>query len=227
MPHDAALRKRPFGISILLFAALLCLPLLFLALPRLADAQPRPERLRKARVFYKRGKAAFELGNFQKALKNYEKAYRVASLPGLLFNIGQCYRNLGELEKAVFSFRLYLRKVPKARNRDAVHTLIVDLDQKIMVTRRDEKRRSEIARRERERVRLEEDRRRREQEERDRRLAATTPGPKSRATPLYKKWWFWTLIGVAAAGAGAGVYFGTRSSGPSLPASPFPTWELP
>lgn len=35
-----------------------------------------------------------------------------------------------------------------------------------------------------------------------------------KSTPLYKKWWFWTVIGVAVAGgAAAGIILGTRKSG--------------
>lgn len=35
------------------------------------------------------------------------------------------------------------------------------------------------------------------------------------AKPVYKTWWFWTAVGVVAAGAGAGIYFGTRSTAPA------------
>jgi len=43
-------------------------------------------------------------------------------------------------------------------------------------------------------------------------------GPASES-PIYKKWWFWTIIGVAVAGgAGTGIYFATR--GDDIPAMP-------
>ena len=38
-------------------------------------------------------------------------------------------------------------------------------------------------------------------------------------TPVYKTWWFWTIVGVAVAGGtGAGIYFATR--GDDIPAMP-------
>lgn len=40
-------------------------------------------------------------------------------------------------------------------------------------------------------------------------------------TPIYKKWWLWTIVGVAVVGAGVGtglgVYYGTREDSPSMP----------
>lgn len=42
-------------------------------------------------------------------------------------------------------------------------------------------------------------------------------------TPFYKTWWFWTIVGVAATGAAAGAYYGTRSDyrgGRELPSGP-------
>ena len=39
------------------------------------------------------------------------------------------------------------------------------------------------------------------------------PPPPPVETPVYKKWWFWGIIGLAAAGAGAAIYFGTQGGG--------------
>lgn len=35
--------------------------------------------------------------------------------------------------------------------------------------------------------------------------AEVTEQQELESTPLYKKWWFWTIIGVVAVGAGAGI----------------------
>jgi len=43
------------------------------------------------------------------------------------------------------------------------------------------------------------------------------PAPVATSAPLYRRWWFWTAVGVVAAGAGVGIYLGTRDSGTSLP----------
>jgi tetratricopeptide (TPR) repeat protein len=52
-------------------------------------------------------------------------------------------------------------------------------------------------------------------------LFAPTPVPRAptrpAGSPIYKRWWFWTLVGVAAAGAAAGVYAATANSGTGVP----------
>lgn len=50
-------------------------------------------------------------------------------------------------------------------------------------------------------------------------LESVSGGGRDEGTPVYKAWWFWTIIGVAVAGgAGTGIYFATR--GDDIPAMP-------
>ena len=71
---------------------------------------------------------AYALGKFDDALKHYERAFELKQLPPLLFNIGQCHRNLGNWERASFFYQGYLSREPKAKNRDKVQALIADID---------------------------------------------------------------------------------------------------
>ncbi|MBK8479644.1 MAG: hypothetical protein IPL40_00470 [Proteobacteria bacterium] len=97
-----------------------------------AAAKPRAARaeaLREARArrHFRRGEAAFAAGDFRAALADYDRAFRLAPLAGLLFNIAQCHRNLGAHERAIYTYKLYLARLPEAPNREAVLALIAEL----------------------------------------------------------------------------------------------------
>jgi tetratricopeptide (TPR) repeat protein len=52
----------------------------------------------------------YELGRFEKALEGYTRAYELVPAPALLFNLGQCHRNLKNYDRAIFFFQGYLRE---------------------------------------------------------------------------------------------------------------------
>jgi len=66
----------------------------------------------------------YRLARFGDALAGYTRAYELYPVPALLFNIGQCHRNLKDYAKAVFFFEGYLRDLPAATNRALVEDLI-------------------------------------------------------------------------------------------------------
>src|SRR6185503_11179397 len=45
---------------------------------------------------------------------------------------------------------------------------------------------------------------------------SSDPESSSASRPVYQRWWFWTALGVVAAGATAGIIVGTRSGGPAF-----------
>lgn len=144
---------------------------------------------RAAKRHFDKGEKLFALGKFEEALEQYQKAYDAKPIPDLLFNIGQCHRNLGDYEAAIFSFKKYLRLEPDASNKDEVLELIDELEEK---QQKGESRRLRL------------DRKR-----------ATDPDPEeTEGTPAYKKWWFWTTLAVVGVGGGIGIYLATRDSGP-------------
>jgi tetratricopeptide (TPR) repeat protein len=157
---------------------------LVLAAPLIAFAEDKATKA--ARRHYEKGEKLFALGRFDDALIEYEAAFDAKPLPGFLFNIGQCHRNLGDLDAAIFSFKKYLSLAPEAENRESVEALIAELeDEKAAAA--EEARRKKLT-------------------------FEPAPPPEGGGKPFYKKWWFWG--GVAAiAGAGAGSYFLLRDDG--------------
>jgi tetratricopeptide (TPR) repeat protein len=107
------------------FLLLLCV--VFVAVPvRVAHADDPATR--SARRHFERGEKLFALGKFDVALDEYQTAFDAKPLPAFLYNIGQCYRNLGDYDQAIFSFKKYLKLSPDAENREAVERLIDDLE---------------------------------------------------------------------------------------------------
>jgi len=56
------------------------------------------------------GREAFAAGRYQEALDVFVKLYAEKLHPNYLRNIGRCYQNLGDPDKAISAFHEYLRK---------------------------------------------------------------------------------------------------------------------
>lgn len=68
------------------------------------DAESRA----RARELVKSGDMSYRLFKFDRALADYQEAYRLAEHPAIIFNIAQAYRQLKNYEKAHFYYRLFL-----------------------------------------------------------------------------------------------------------------------
>ena len=90
-----------------------------------AAGEPRGEQ--PGRVFFERAEANFNRGQFEAARADYQAAYDVEPLPAFLFNIGQCYRNLGDYDRAQFFFQRYTMLDPHSANRPAADRLIAEM----------------------------------------------------------------------------------------------------
>jgi hypothetical protein len=94
-------------------------------------AGPSVDDEKQARNLYERAEKNFDVGKFVDALADYQSAYEAKPLPGFLFNIAQCYRNMGNFERARFFFRRYLTLDPRAPNRRRVDELIAEMSKQL------------------------------------------------------------------------------------------------
>lgn len=169
----------------------LAVPVALLATPHAARAD---DGTIAARKHFEKAEKLFGLGRFAEARVEYEAAYEAKPLPEFLYNIGQCHRNLGDFQSAIFSFRRYLDLKPDASNRKAVEKLIADLEEELAASERPDP------------------------------IVPPNDPPGGEPhddgkRPIYKKWWFWTgIAAVAAAGTGATVAL-TRGGSSSIPSS--------
>lgn len=94
-------------------------------------AELTDEAKAQARVKFSEGNASYEQGNFREALKSFEAAYQLAPLPGFLFNVAQCHRQLGDFAQASSAYRRYLALSEKEpANAAMVKGLITEMDSK-------------------------------------------------------------------------------------------------
>ncbi|MGA9523094.1 MAG: tetratricopeptide repeat protein [Myxococcaceae bacterium] len=208
---------------------------LALVLGAAAEAQAEPASPEQARAEVARAVKAYNLGDFTQALVHYGEAYRLDPRPGMLFNIAQCHRQLGDYPKAAFFYRRYLAQFPDSKPPQAelVQRLIEEAD------RRAEEAHASAAEPVAEPVA-------------DAPIAAAEvapPAPAVQVSPteqvldaptvvtlaaiptselpkrdtVLNRWWFWTGVAVAAVAAGTTVYLATP---PDPRSTTLGTWDL-
>jgi hypothetical protein len=193
-------------------AVVTCLALTLLCARASAATDPREIKARED----------FVGGRYQEALDLFAKLYAETLHPNYLRNIGRCYQNLGEPERAITSFRDYLRK-----GKDISPAEHAEIDGYIAEMEALKRQRAEAS----------------ETPPAAEHPApvvplpsggnsataapvvivepASTPAPSEAPTPVYGRWWFWALIaGVVAAGVGVAAAAGafTKTQDASCPA---------
>jgi tetratricopeptide (TPR) repeat protein len=74
-----------------------------------APTPARADRVADAREHYKRGMAAYGLGNYSEAATEYEAAFKLEPDSALLYNAAQAHRLGGNSERALELYQSYLR----------------------------------------------------------------------------------------------------------------------
>lgn len=138
--------------------------------------------------------------DLSEALRLYHLAYQVQADPTLLFNIARMHHRLGQAEEAAKYYQRFIDspiKDPEQKQKAREH--IAELKPPSQT----------------------------QPPSPNAPLVVTSPGPpKEERKPVYKKWWFWTILGtVGAAGIAGGVAGGILANqqftGPTI--DPFPT----
>jgi tetratricopeptide (TPR) repeat protein len=193
-------------------AVVACLALALLCARAGAATDPREIKARED----------FVGGRYQEALDLFAKLYAETLHPNYLRNIGRCYQNLSEPERAISSFRDYLRKGKDIS--PAEHSEIDGYIAEMEALKRQRAAASEsppAAEHPAPVVPLPSS----GESSASAPLVIVEPAsasaPQSEApTPVYGRWWFWALIaGVVAAGVGVAAAAGafTKTQDASCP----------
>jgi tetratricopeptide (TPR) repeat protein len=102
------------------FTAALC----GLLIARTALAQSAVDQ---AREHYRKGTAAYNLGHYGEAAREYEATYELTLDPAALFNTAQAYRLAGETQKAILAYKGYLRAAPQGPQREVAQQKLEEL----------------------------------------------------------------------------------------------------
>jgi len=166
----------------------------------------------------------FGAGRYQDALDIFVKLYAEKLHPNYLRNIGRCYQNLGDPDKAISSFREYLRKAKNVTpdERSEVEGYIKEMEDL-------KKQREQAAAPPPPPPPVEPLPSAKPPVVTSPSTDTTTPPPsltlnnppppppQEESHPVYTKWWFWTIIGVVVVGglggaAAAGVFTKTKDA---------------
>ncbi len=208
---------------------------LALVLSAAAKAQTAPAPSEQARAEVARAVEAYNQGDFAQALVHYDEAYRLDPRPGMLFNLAQCHRKLGDHPRAALYYQRYLAQFPdsKAPHAELVKRLIEETATPEAVAGTPDPGAVASEPVADAPIAIEE-------------VASTAPSvqvspmgqhgdapilptvPAVSAEPakhetVLTRWWFWTGVAVAAAAAGTAVYLATP---PDPRSTTLGTWDL-
>jgi tetratricopeptide (TPR) repeat protein len=162
-----------------------------------ADAAPPPATPQEAEMQSHRalGHRLYKLGRYEEAVAAFRRAYEVKADARLLFDIAQCYRELGAVNQALFYYDRYLAGWPDAFDRAEVEERIAELES---MRGSPAPRTAVVPRR--------------------RPIMISEPAPTKPAPPprLWQRWWFWTVVGAGVLAAGGAVWLNSGSES-SLP----------
>jgi tetratricopeptide (TPR) repeat protein len=201
-------------------AVVTCLALALLSVRAGAATDPREIKARED----------FVGGRYQEALDLFAKLYAETLHPNYLRNIGRCYQNLGEPDRAISSFRDYLRKGKdlSPAEQAEIHSYIAEME----ALKRQRAAASEspaTAEHPAPVVPLPSEGESKASSAAPAQIVIVEPAPAparqaEAQTPLYGHWWFWALIGgVVAAGVGVAAAAGafTKTQDASCPGGTF------
>jgi tetratricopeptide (TPR) repeat protein len=159
-----------------------------------------------------KAREAFAAQRYQEALDLFAKLYAETLHPIYLRNIGRCYQNMDDPDRAISSFHEYLRKAknPTADETREVEGFIKEMEE--LKRRKDANAASATAKDDTSDAPVKP-------------LPSASPPPAGASAsasvvmtppppaaeespPVYTRWWFWTIIGGAVA-AGLGIAFAT------------------
>lgn len=196
--------------------------------PLVAPATAVADDVARSKALYKKGENAFAMGDYAHAADWFEQAYNLSQRPQLLWNVAAAHRawfdldhDVGHLRRARSVYQNYASLIEVAREREEAQREIARLDEQIAQAERSAPgRAAPLPSAPPPSPKL------------TPQTAAPAPAqapavpaeaisptgspssPPATSTPVWKRWWLWTAVGVVVAGGVAtGLVLGLRDGG--------------
>lgn len=116
-----------------MFAHALCVALVVSApgKTKLAPPPAAEDSTQKAKEAFQTAQRLYKEARYADAIVKFEEAYALKPSPVLFYNIGKCHEQLGDVPKALRSYRDYLRLSPDAKDKDTVSDAIANLERRL------------------------------------------------------------------------------------------------
>ena len=85
----------------------------------------------RARLHLQSGASYYEAGDYEDALREFQRAHVLSQRPELFYNFALCYQQLGDLQNAAIYLRRYLDEVQSIENRDQLERRHANLLERI------------------------------------------------------------------------------------------------
>jgi tetratricopeptide (TPR) repeat protein len=96
--------------------------------PATVHAQANDE-VDKARARYEQGRALYQIGRYDDAIREFNAGWDLSQKPRFLYNLALCYRKLGDLPKTRDYLRRYLSLAPdNDANRHSIEGQLADVE---------------------------------------------------------------------------------------------------
>jgi hypothetical protein len=84
-----------------------------------------------AKRAFMEGKKSYNVGEYERAIDSYKEGYSLSPRPDFLYNIGQCYYQLKNWERAKFFYERYISEAPDASDAEEVRGILRELDDRL------------------------------------------------------------------------------------------------
>ncbi|HXU73410.1 MAG TPA: tetratricopeptide repeat protein [Polyangia bacterium] len=155
------------------------------------------DRASEARDHYQNATSHFAVGEFAEAAAEYQAAFKLKPDPALLYNAAQSYRLANNPEKALILYKNYLQLYPNEPNADEVRRQIDKVKEAIAAA---ESAKTSPPTGTNEPKQLPPPTTPESPPQTAQAPVSVAPVAEKHETPVYKKWWLWTIVGAVVAG---------------------------